>query len=78
LIDAKNANPNVPMRVILNPASGPGNSKDSAYENAIISLRQAGIEVAGYIYTNFNQRSMAEVAVEIGKWYAGIVRTVFF
>lgn len=70
LLDAKSAHPHIPMRIILNPASGPGTTQDPTYVSAISTLKQAGIEVAGYVYTNYNARPLAEVENEISLWYS--------
>ena len=61
LLDAKAAHPNVPMRVILDPASGPGQTLDPVYATAIQTLRAAGIQTAGYVYTNYNARPIGNV-----------------
>jgi hypothetical protein len=68
LLDAKLAHPNVAMRVILDPANGPGTTQDPVYVDAIASLRQAGIQVVGYVYTNNNNRSITDVMADIAEW----------
>lgn len=68
LLDAKLAHPNVPMRVILNPASGPGTVQDPIYVAAISSLKLAGIQVAGYVYTDYDSRSINDVMTDIATW----------
>lgn len=70
LIDEKLAHPNVGMRVILDPASGPGTTQDPVYVDAITDLRNAGIEIVGYVYTNYNARPIADVMVDIAAWQA--------
>lgn len=61
LINAKANNPDVPIRVILNPASGIGLSNDQVYAQAVSKLQAAGIEVVGYIFTDYNIRSSTDV-----------------
>jgi hypothetical protein len=68
LLNAKIAHPNVPMRVILDPANGPGTSPDPNYVSAIASLRLAGIQIAGYVYTNYDSRSITDVMTDISTW----------
>lgn len=68
LLDAKALHPNVPMRVILNPASGPGVVQDPNYVSAISSLKGVGIEVVGYVYTNYNARPIVDVMADILLW----------
>ncbi len=68
LLDAKLAHPNVPMRVIMNPASGPGTSIDPVYTAAITALRLAGIQIVGYVYTSNNARPIADVEADIATW----------
>lgn len=68
LLNEKLAHPNVPMRVILNPASGPGTTADPTYVAAIAALHLAGIEVAGYVYTNYDARAISAVEADIATW----------
>jgi Spherulation-specific family 4 len=69
LLTAKQKYPNVPMRVILNPNSGPGSSKNKDYTNAITKLRAAGISILGYVHTSYGTRSLTTVKNEISQWY---------
>ncbi len=68
LLDAKSNYPNVPLRVIMNPNSGPGSSKNTDYVNAIATLQQAGISILGYVHTNYGNRNKTTVKNEINKW----------
>ena len=68
LLNAKTNHPNVPMRVILDPANGPGSTQDPVYVAAITALRQAGIQIVGYVYTNYNARPIANVEADIATW----------
>src|SRR5579883_1192685 len=52
VIQAKNANPAVPVVAIINPSNGPG-SYDPNYASGITSLKQAGIIVLGYVFTGY-------------------------
>lgn len=68
VLDQKANFPNVPMRVILNPNSGVGESFDQNYADATTMLQQAGIEVLGYVFTSYGKRSITTVENQITKW----------
>ena len=68
LIDLKRRYETVPMWVIVNPASGPGESVDPNYTEAIDRLVGAGCVVLGYVTTSYSERSEAEVQAEIDQW----------
>lgn len=68
LLDAARNYPNVPINVILNPASGAGQMPDPVYVNAITTLQKAGIKVTGYVYTNYNTISLNDLMAEILNW----------
>jgi hypothetical protein len=65
--------------IVLNLASGPGTEPDAAFAPALGRLHSAGVEVVGYVDTNYGQRSAYVVLDEIGRyidWYG--VSGVFF
>ena len=68
LIDLKRSHETVPMWVILNPASGPGDKLDSNYTKAIDRLRGAGCVVLGYVSTSYGKRREAEVKADLDRW----------
>lgn len=68
LITAKTQHRSVPMRVVLNPNSGVGLSPNQDYSNAVTALRKAGIEVLGYVNTDYNSRQISDVMLEILTW----------
>jgi hypothetical protein len=68
LIDLKRRYETVPMWVIINPASGPGEQVDGNFTKAIDRLRGAGCVVLGYVATNYAKRPEADVQKEIDKW----------
>ena len=70
IIDTKNAHPNVPMIVIVNPNNGPGQSLDEGYKNVIKKLQTAGIIVLGYTATDYAWRSSSRVMDYIDKYKA--------
>jgi Spherulation-specific family 4 len=58
--------------VVLNPASGPGEGPDPAHLRALQPLRDAGVAVAGYVDTNYGQRSRRAALADISRyrdWY---------
>lgn len=58
----------VPVTAILNPASGPGSSRDTNYVAAVSQLRTAGGRVIGYVPTGFGSRSLADVFADINAY----------
>ena len=81
--------PNRPfaLRVVFNPASGPGTSPDPNYLTAngqgpLPSLHAAGAVVYGYVTTSFGTRAPAAVLADIDAYlighYAGHVDGIFF
>jgi hypothetical protein len=59
--------------VIVNPANGPGGSKDSNYATWIYDLQSAGVNVLGYVYTSYAARSASSVMADMNtykSWYA--------
>lgn len=75
LIDLKLEHPRVPVCVIVNPASGPGQSVDGNYTYAIRRLRGAGCIVLGYVSTHYTDVPLAQVRADIRQWsqlYEGV------
>src|SRR5215216_806578 len=71
IISQKNAHPNVPVAVVLNPSgSGVGTTADPAFTTLMTNLRNAGIFVLGYVYTNFGEETELNVQAEIEKWWS--------
>jgi len=88
IIAAKQANPTVPVRVIINPCNGPDISpcttswgaKLSDYTTGITALKNAGVVVLGYVATNYTNRTAASVQADINLYnssYPG-VSGIFF
>ncbi|WP_157927389.1 spherulation-specific family 4 protein [Candidatus Nitrosotalea okcheonensis] len=53
VLAAKQAFPNVPFMVNINPSSGPGSSASAAWATAITQLKSAGAVVTGYVPTGY-------------------------
>jgi len=65
--------------IILNLDSGPGAEPDSAFMPVLERLHSAGVAVAGYVDTNYTERSVGDVLDDIRRyidWYS--VSGVFF
>ena len=58
----------VPMWVIINPASGPGNDVDANYTKAIDRLVGAGCVVLVYVSTAYGKRLAGDVTTDIDRW----------
>lgn len=93
ILSAKQANPTVPVQVIINPCNGPDVTKcgmTSAnitdYNNEITKLVNAGVVVLGYIATNYAKNDAnhpnieTEVKSAIDMYYSSYpgVKGVFF
>ncbi len=68
----------IPFIVILSPANGPGTTVDNNYTLAISMLRAVGIQVVGYVDTNYTaiaqstvrlQHRTMENVVPFYRWY---------
>lgn len=68
LIDLKKKYHLIPVYVIINPSSGPGDSRDGNYTVAIERLHGAGIKVVGYVDTNYATETSADVKEDIEQW----------
>lgn len=68
VIETKNDHPDVPVVAIVNPASGPGGSRDSNYVSGIGKLKDAGVIVIGYVSTAYTNRALSAVKSDIDKW----------
>ena len=69
VIQAKLANPSVPIIAIINPDSGPGVVQDSNYKQGIDALRSAGVTVLGYVYTQYAQRNLTSAEADISTYH---------
>ncbi len=72
--NAKVAFPDVRIIITANPSSGPGSSPRDDYEYSIATLRSVGVNVIGYVPTNWNNAPIktTDVRNDIDKyvsWY---------
>jgi hypothetical protein len=68
LIDVKRRFETVPIWVILNPASGPGEQVDANYTKAIDRLQGAGCMTLAYVTTSYGKRSETDVKKDVDRW----------
>lgn len=68
LIEIKRRFETVPIWVIVNPASGPGEKADANYTKAIDRLHGAGCVALGYVSTSYGKRPAAQVKGDLDKW----------
>lgn len=80
LIDLKRRFETVPMWVIVNPASGPGQRIDANYTHAIDRLVGAGCVVLGYVSTSYGKIPAATVRADVERWgqFYPRVQGIFF
>ncbi len=79
LINAKHSHSTVDVWAIINPNSGPGDKSLPEYVNGIKLLKNAKINVLGYVATNYGAKSAESVKSEIDKyihWYT--IDGIFF
>lgn len=55
----------VKILAIVNPNSGPVATVDSAYASYMTKLKNAGVEMVGYVYTSYGNRDLAAVKADI-------------
>lgn len=55
----------VKILAIINPNSGPNPTVDSSYSTYMTKLKNAGIEMVGYVYTSYGARDLAAVQADI-------------
>jgi len=80
VIDAKLAHPTVPVVAVINPANGPGASKNTDYANGISALVKAGVRVLGYVSTSYTKRAESLVKADIDTyraWYPEVTGIFF-
>jgi hypothetical protein len=70
VIRAKTLYPTVPIVIIANVDNGPGHSVDQNYVKFVAKAQMAGIDVVGYVYTQYGKRSATSMDADIAKWEA--------
>jgi hypothetical protein len=75
-----NAAPSITVSAIANPNDGPGAASDQDYRNMIRRAKEVGIEITGYVSTNYGKRPKAEVKKDIDRWvdYYPEIDGIFF
>jgi phage tail-like protein len=65
--------------IIANVDSGPGTGTESNFQAIYNEATAAGIELLGYVYTNYGARSLADCETDINNWYTYYgIRSIFF
>jgi len=54
---------------IMNPASGPGTSRDALYATAIDDCQSRGQRVIGYLTSDYGRRTLRQVMAEVDTYY---------
>ena len=57
-----------PIVAVVNPSSGPGSCSNSDYINGVSILREANVEMIGYVFTLRGERSLFDVIDDIDSW----------
>ncbi|WP_193113477.1 spherulation-specific family 4 protein [Sulfurimonas marina] len=68
LIALKQKTNNLEIVAIVNQSNGDFTQPSTSYINGIDALHKAGIQVVGYIYTDYTQRPVVEVKQNIDAW----------
>jgi Spherulation-specific family 4 len=68
VIDIAKAHHRIPVTVVLNPSSGPGEVVDGNYSAAIRRLQGASITVLGYVHASYAARSSSDIQADIDVW----------
>ena len=68
VVAAKVAHPKVRVVAVVNPSNGPSTSRTDAYAVGIDKLAAAGVEVVGYVYTEYGARNAATVQRDMDSW----------
>jgi hypothetical protein len=59
----------MPVRAVVNPASGPGDKADPAYTKLLERLKdQPGLTLLGYVSTRYGKRPLADVKADVDRW----------
>lgn len=58
----------VPITVIVNPASGPGVKVDPAYTTVLNRAKKRGLKLIGYVSTSYGKRPREEVLADLPTW----------
>lgn len=58
----------ISLIAIANPNSGPGAAPDQNYSDVLAQAKGAGIQIIGYVSTNYGKRSAAEIKADVDRW----------
>jgi hypothetical protein len=60
--------PDLEVIAVINPASGPGVERDSAYRRAVRRLNRSGAVLVGYVPLGYGARSLRDVDQDLERW----------
>jgi len=79
LVSVRSLYPSINIIIIANPANGPGSSVDDTYKTYIQKMRDNGIGVLGYVWTDYGKRNATDVERDIDNWLSWYnVTGIFF
>ena len=58
----------MPVVAIVNPSSGPGDQANPDYSAVVTRAVRRGVNVVGYVGTNYARRPLAEVEADVDRW----------
>lgn len=73
-----NFNKIVQVTAIINPASGPGGPPNADYLAGMSLLRTSGVRLAGYVHTNYGNRSLSSVKADLATYHQYFNLAAFF
>lgn len=68
VIYLKRTFPSVPIKIVVNPDDGPGDSMQDAYTEGIHAFRNAGVKVLGYLPTGYMNTSVEHLKKLKERW----------
>jgi hypothetical protein len=73
-----NLNKIAQVTAIINPASGPGGPPNPDYLTGMSLLRTSGVRLAGYVHTNYGNRSLNLVKADLATYHQYFNLSAFF
>jgi hypothetical protein len=80
VVAGKMAHPTVDIIAVVNPSNGPGGAPLQGYVDGIARLAVSGVRVAGYVFTDYTKRTVADAKADIALWktFYSQVKGIFF
>lgn len=67
-----------PGHTIINPGNGPGTSPVAAYVTQVVKAKATGAHVFGYVYTQYGNRPVADVKLDVDRHFSFYAVTGIF